>query len=889
MPESTPEPGRADKTGGDVADTPPERTTVTTPDADLATAYQDIVRNYPRLGTVEAVKLSFLNHLRYTLATDEYVATDWDKFYALAMAVRDRLVERWLATSQTYHACNCKRVYYLSMEYLIGRSLGNNVLCLGLEDAVTRAMQQLGIDWERLRDLERDAALGNGGLGRLAACFLDSLATLELPGYGYGLRYDYGMFRQTIRDGYQVEEPDNWLRHGNPWEIERPEFQIPVGFGGHVTQHKDEHGRFVTGWFPAHTVVGVPYDVPIPGYRNNTVNNLRLWTAKATEAFDLEDFNSGRYIEAYREKVLSENITTVLYPNDTVVEGRELRFQQEYFFVACALHDILRRFLLHNDDVRALPEKVAIHLNDTHPSLAIPELMRILLDEHRLDWEPAWEATVATFGYTNHTLMPEALERWPVSLFEQFLPRHLQIIYEINRRFMRTVMNKFPGDHDRLGRMSLIEEGAERRVRMANLCVVGSHAVNGVSRIHSELVKSGLFHDFHRVWPDRFTGVTNGITPRRFLLKSNPALAALITERIGDGWVTDLERLQALAPLAEDEDFRARLRAVKRENKVRLADHVRETLGVSIDPNSLFDVQAKRLHEYKRQLLNVMHIATRYVRLKKDPGLDVVPRTFIFAAKAAPGYWTAKLIIKLINDFADIVNSDPEVRDRMRIVFLPDYRVSLAERIIPATDLSEQISTAGTEASGTGNMKFALNGALTIGTLDGANIEIREAVGEDNFFLFGRTLDEIRMLRRPGAYNAWYYYHKYPELREVLEALTGDFFNLDQPGLFKPLRESLLERNDPFFHLVDYPDYVERQGHVDEAYRDVDHWARMAVANIAHMGRFSSDRAIREYARDIWGLKPCPVDLPDAGRNRTWFSEDRGEQRVQCKLEPGGD
>ena len=852
----------------------------------MTSAARDIVRNYQKLGTVEAIKLGFANHLKYTRATDEYVATDRDKYVALAMTVRDRLIERWIATAQTYHNRNVKRVYYLSMEYLIGRAMGNNVICLGLDKVVVQAMRELGLDWSVLRDVERDAALGNGGLGRLAACYLDSMATLELPGYGYGIRYDYGLFRQAIRDGRQVEEPDNWLRHGDPWQIERPEFQFPVHFGGTVRDEHDEHGRLVVHWTPAQTVNGVPFDFPIAGYHNHTVNNLRLWTAKATEEFNLTFFNHGQYVKAYQAKILGENITKVLYPNDLVEEGRELRFQQEYFFVSCSLQDIFRRFKAHNADVTTFADKVAIQLNDAHPSLAVAELMRIFLDDQRMDWEPAWELAEATFGYTNHTLMPEALERWPVALFEEFLPRHLQIIYEINRRLLRQVRNKFPDDTDRLSRMSLIEEGPEKRVRMAHLSVVGSHAVNGVSQVHSELVKSRLFRDFYDLWPERFLSITNGITPRRWLLKANPTLAALITGRIGDAWVTDLYALSKLLPLAADPEFKAALMAVKRDNKLRLAAYIEKTLQIRVDPDSLFDVQAKRLHEYKRQLLAVMHACHRYCLLKANPALDLVPRTFIFAAKAAPGYQKAKLIIKLINDFADIVNEDSEVSARMKVVFLPDYRVSLAERIIPATDLSEQISLAGTEASGTGNMKFALNGALTIGTLDGANIEIRQEVGEENFFLFGHTVEEIERLGAPGAYNAREYYDGSPEIRHILDYLGGDFFNLEEPGLYRPLYDSLLAENDPYFLLADFQSYLEAHRCADEAYRDTDRWARMCVANIAGMGKFSSDRAVAEYARRIWGVEPCTVNLPEEGRNRTWYPEDRGEPRVRFPADP---
>jgi starch phosphorylase len=824
------------------------------------TAPCEDLRQYRTIDTVEAMKLSFENHLRYTLARDQYSATDHDRYFALAMSVRDRLVGRWIQTSQTYVSRNVKRVYYLSLEYLIGRAMGNNVINLGIDHVVSKAMAELGLDWNYLRDLERDAALGNGGLGRLAACFLDSLATHELPGYGYGIRYDYGIFRQVIRDGQQVEEPDNWLRDGNPWEIERPEYQFPVHFGGEVKEERDERGQYVPRWINYDTVIGVPFDFPVAGYGNNTVNNLRLWTAKASEEFDLSFFNTGDYIRAYEQKILRENITKILYPNDRIEQGRELRFKQQYFFTSCSLQDILRRFKASNTDFRVLPDKVAIQLNDTHPSLAIAELMRLLIDVHGVTWDAAWEMTTQVFGYTNHTIMPEALEKWPVRLFEDLLPRHLTIIYEINRRFLRQVMNKFPEDHDRLRRMSIVEEGNEKQIRMASLAVVGSHSINGVAALHSELIKETLFRDFHDLWPSRFNNKTNGITQRRWLLKSNPALAALITRKIGDAWIKDLFQLKKLTRYAQDAEFRHRLQLIKFENKARLADYIRVANGVEVDPHSLFDVQVKRMHEYKRQLLNVLHILHRYARIKADPTITIQSRTFIFGGKAAPGYAMAKLIIKLINDVAGVINNDPDVRGRMKVVFISDYRVSLAERIIPASDLSEQISTAGTEASGTGNMKFALNGALTIGTLDGANIEIREEVGEENFFTFGKTIDEVKALRLAG-YNPWEHYNSDPAIRHILDFLTGDFLNLEQPGLYRPIREALLEHGDYYLHLADFQSYVDTQNRVDEIYADPDKWTRMCLMNIANMGKFSSDRTILEYAREVWNLKPCPISM----------------------------
>jgi starch phosphorylase len=814
---------------------------------------------------VESIKRTFNYHLKYSLAKDKYSATDHDRYYALALAIRDLLIERWIQTSQTYYKRNVKRVYYLSMEYLIGRAMGNNVINLRMDREVTQAMSDLGLDWAFLRDVERDAGLGNGGLGRLAACFLDSMATLELPGYGYGVRYDYGIFRQEIRNGFQVEEPDNWLRDGYPWEIERPEYQYPVRFGGHVVDEYQQ-GRLMPRWIHEETVIGVPYDIPIAGYGNNTVNNLRLWSAKAQEEFDLEFFNNGDYIKAYERKTLTENITKVLYPNDHIEQGKELRFKQQYLFVSCSLQDIVRRFKVMNSDLREFPDKVAIQLNDTHPALAVAELMHILLDREKLEWDQAWDITVRTFGYTNHTLMPEALEKWPVKLFEDLLPRHLTIIYEINRRLLRQVLNKFPNEPERIVRMSLIEEGHEKQVRMAYLAVVGSHSVNGVAHLHSNLIRTRLFREFYELFPDRFNNKTNGITQRRWLLKANPRLAQLITDRIGPGWITDLDRLKSLEAAAGDGEFHQRLRAVKRENKVRLAEYIRQQSGVAVDPDALFDVQVKRLHEYKRQILNVLHILHRFNQIKDNPSVDLQPRVFIFAAKAAPGYAMAKLIIKLINDVAGIVNNDPEVNGRMKMVFLPDYRVSLAERIIPASDLSEQISTAGTEASGTGNMKFALNGALTIGTLDGANVEIREEVGADNFFLFGKTVEEIDALGRSGQYRPAEIYHRYPEIKRILDYFRSDFLNLEQPHLYHPIWDALQTHGDRYFHLADFHAYVECQQRVDQAYRDPARWARMCVMNIAFSGKFSSDRTIREYAGDIWKVGPCPIELPENGR-----------------------
>ena len=809
--------------------------------------------------SVEAIKCSFLHHLKYTLAKDEFSATNHDRYYALALAIRDHLVDGWIRTSVAYHKTGAKRAYYLSMEYLIGRAMGNNVINLQLDENVTKAMEDLGLSWDFLRDLERDAGLGNGGLGRLAACFLDSLATLQLPGYGYGVRYDYGIFRQAIKDGYQVEEPDNWLRFGNPWEIERPESQFEVHFGGRVAM-EEVNGRIHARWVDYETVLGIPYDYPIPGYGNNTVNNLRLWEARSTEEFNLTFFNNGDYMKAYESKTLTENITKVLYPNDNIEQGRELRFKQQYFFVACSLHDIVRRFKADGNEIHTFADKVAIQLNDTHPALSIAELMRILLDDERLEWDDAWNIVTRTFGYTNHTLMPEALERWSVHLFESVLPRHLQIIFEINRRFLREIATRYPGDGDRIARMSLIQENPAREVRMAYLAVVGSHSINGVAALHSELLKSTLFKDFYELWPERFNNKTNGITPRRWLLKANPGLADLITEKIGSSWITDLSQLKKLEAFADDRDFQRRVMSIKRENKMRLADLIRRELGVKVNVDSLFDVQIKRMHEYKRQLLNAMDIMHQYFELKSNPLTPFVPRTYIFAGKAAPGYYLAKLIIKLINDIAGVVNHDPAMKDRMNVAFLPDYRVSLAERIIPAADLSEQISTAGTEASGTGNMKFQLNGALTVGTLDGANVEIREEVGADNFFLFGKTVPEVDATWRAG-YNPWDVYNSNPSVRRVLDAIKNNFFNLDQPGLFQPIWDTLLTHGDRYLVLAEFDSYIACQSHISQVFEDKTRWARMCIMNIANSGKFSTDRTIAEYAKDIWDIHPCPVNL----------------------------
>ncbi len=809
---------------------------------------------------VADLKESFVHNLEFALAKDEYSATTLDNFKSLALTIRDRLFERWIETQQGYYRVNAKRIYYLSLEFLIGRTLGNAMLNLGLEENVGRAMAELGYNLEELEEREFDAGLGNGGLGRLAACFLDSMATLALPAYGYGIRYEYGIFFQRIRGGAQVETPDNWLRYGNVWEIERPEYLYPVHFYGQVNQVSDAAGTLRFEWVDTQEIMAMAYDTPVPGYRNNTVNNMRLWAAKSTREFDLDYFNHGDYEKAVSDKAHSETISKVLYPNDNVFEGRELRLKQEYFFVSATLQDIIRRYRkTGKGDFSDFSEQVAIQLNDTHPAVGIPELMRILVDLEGISWDRAWTVTVASFAYTNHTVLPEALERWPVSLFGYVLPRHLQIVFEINRRFLREVSRRFPGDEERLKRMSIIEEGTEKKVRMAHLAIVGSHSVNGVSSLHTEILKDEVFKDFHQLWPERFNNKTNGITPRRWLKLCNPGLARLISTRIGEDWLTHLERLKSLLPLAEDEEFQEQWRQVKRENKLRLIEHIRRHNRIEVDPDSLFDCQVKRIHEYKRQLLNALHVVALYNRLRDDPAGEFQPRTVIFAGKAAPGYFMAKLIIRLIHAIAETVNNDPAVGDRLKVAFLANYDVTLAERIIPAADLSEQISTAGTEASGTGNMKFALNGALTIGTLDGANVEIREQVGQENMFIFGLTAREVSRRRQQG-HNPKGLYDSNPQLKRVLDMIAKGFFYPTQKDLFAPIVAGLLDGGDPYFLLSDFDPYLHCQQRVSRTYREQRTWTRMSILNVANMGRFSSDRTIHEYAEDIWNVKPVPVD-----------------------------
>ncbi|OFV91440.1 MAG: glycogen phosphorylase [Acidobacteria bacterium RIFCSPLOWO2_02_FULL_64_15] len=808
--------------------------------------------DYDKLGRDRtSLRRSLANQLIYSLGKNPDTATTRDWFATTAYVVRERLIERWMETTQSYYRADAKRVYYLSLEFLTGRLLSNSLLNLGFHQECREALSDLELDIDKVCELEQDAALGNGGLGRLAACFLDSMATLSLPGYGYGIRYEYGMFRQRIEQGYQIEHPDNWLRYGNPWEFARPEVLFPVKFGGHVQQSTDEQGRLRFHWVGTEDVMAMAYDTPVPGYGTTTVNHMRLWSAKASRDFNLKYFNEGNYIKAVEQKNESENLSKVLYPNDTTQMGRELRLKQQYFFVCASLQDILRRFTIHHSNLDELPDKVAIQLNDTHPSIGIAELMRLLVDGHRLDWDRAWDITRRTFSYTNHTLMPEALETWPVHLFEQILPRHLQIIYEINRRFLEDVRRQHPDDPDLARRVSIVDEQGGRRLRMAYLATIGSHHVNGVAEIHTALMKRTIFADFDRLFPDRIVNITNGITPRRWLHHANPELSAAISERIGTEWVRDLSCLARLAPLAEDAGFRKRFREVKHAEKTRLAALVKTRLAV--DPASMFDVHIKRMHEYKRQLLNVLHVVTRYNRIRD--GQHLVPRTVIFGGKAAPGYGTAKLIIKLIHSVADVVNGDPATSDRLKVAFLRDYSVTSAEQIVPAADLSEQISTAGTEASGTGNMKLALNGALTIGTLDGANIEIGNAVGEGNIFIFGLTAGEVAA-RRAAGYNPWDIYHSNEELRRVLDMIASGYFSSDAPDRFRPILDVLTTHGDFFLLLADYASYVACQERVDALYRDPDEWARRAILNIAGMGRFSSDRAVLEYARNIWNVTP---------------------------------
>ena len=804
---------------------------------------------------VETLKEDIRKHMFAFLGKDITRAGLHDYFKAVAYTMRERMAEHWIKTQRSYYDKSSKRVYYLSLEFLVGRSLKNNVLCLGIEDQVREALTGLGQDYEEISEVEWDAGLGNGGLGRLASCYLDSMATLNIPGYGYGIRYEYGIFHQSIQDGWQVERPDNWLRFGNPWEYDRSGYLFPVQFGGKVNAYTDDQGRLRHVWEGGSKVMAMAYDMMVPGFENGNVINMRLWSAKSSRDFDLEFFNSGAYLKAIEDKAKSENISKVLYPTDSFVEGQELRLKQQYFFVAATFHDITRRHMKHHQGFDELPDLVAVQLNDTHPAIAIAELMRILVDDHLLPWDKAWKICVGTFAYTNHTVMPEALETWPVELMARVLPRHMEIILEINRRFLDEVRRRYPGDDGKLARLSLIGEDYGKRVRMANLAVLGSHSVNGVSALHSDILKDSTFRDFSELFPERFNNKTNGVTPRRWLRQCNPDLSALITETIGQGWINNLGRLEELKPFAEDAGFRQRWGAIKQRNKKRLADYVHHKTNKELDPETMFDVQVKRIHEYKRQLMNVLHVISLYDALRTGTlRREAAPRTVIFGGKAAPGYRMAKLIIRLIHAVADTVHREPRCAGKLNVAFIPNYCVSNAEKIIPGTDLSEQISLAGTEASGTGNMKFALNGALTIGTLDGANVEMRERIGPENFFLFGLTSPEVNALKARG-YNPWEYYQQDETLHQAIDLMASGHFSPLQPDLFRPIADALLKDGDRWMLLSDFRSYVDTQKQVAELYLDRDQWIRKSILNTAGMGYFSSDRAIGEYARDIWGVK----------------------------------
>jgi len=802
-------------------------------------------------GTGDAL---YERHLMFDNVVDAAALGPRERYEAAARSVRDVLSQRWLRTEQTYERENPKRVYYLSMEFLIGRSLANNIINLRLDPVVKRVVDEKGLDWLALLEQEPDAGLGNGGLGRLAACFLESMATMQLPAMGYGLRYEYGIFRQTIEGGWQREQPDNWLRRPDPWEVARPQEQVEVKLGCSFEVRGGSLG-VVTG--RPSSLLGMPFDRPVVGYGGKTINALRLWAAAAPDVFDFQAFSAGEFVSALAERLTAESLTRVLYPDDSTSMGQGLRFVQEYFLVACSLADLVRRFRRSNADWSTLPEKVAIQLNDTHPSMAVPELMRIMLDEAGLGWDQAWELTRRTLAYTNHTLLPEALEKWPLRWFEVLLPRHLEIILEINRRLLDQVRSRFPGDEGRVERTSLVEEGGERKIRMANLAIVGSHSTNGVAAIHSRLLRTVTVRDLAEMFPDRFSNKTNGVTPRRWLLLANPALASCITEAIGDGWITDLAELEKLKPLAGDRAFRGAIHDAKREAKSRFAQWLRSASGVTVDPGSIFDSQVKRIHEYKRQLLNGLRVVVLYDRLRQNRDLEMAPRTFFFAGKAAPAYHLAKIIIKFLNNLAGTIDADPAVRGRLKVVFLPEYCVSLAERLIPASDVSNQISTAGYEASGTSNMKFMMNGALTVGTRDGATIEMAEAAGEDNVFLFGLTAEQVA--GSSGWYSPHWHYDNEPETRAALDLIFSDHFSRNEPGVFEPLRETLLTQGDHYMHLADLTAYLETDQRLLNLYADQDGWARKVILNVASSGPFSSDRTIAEYASEIWQAKPCPV------------------------------
>ncbi len=809
---------------------------------------------FPSLGmTSHDLAVDFRRHFSITLGRDRFCMSRHYPYSALALVLRDRVMERWKHTREAYQQSDCRRAHYMSLEFLMGRALGNAMLNLGVEDEATAAVAEYGIDLEEIAEAEHDAGLGNGGLGRLAACFLDSCATLQLPVIGYGIRYEYGMFRQKIENGHQVEEPDHWLRNGNPWELERPEFMQRVKFGGRTEYYQDDHGVGHHRWVGTQDVLAVPYDVPVPGYKNGTVNTLRLWSAAATDEFDLDEFNAGDYSESVAAKNDAEHISMVLYPNDSSENGKELRLKQQYFLASASLQDVLRRWIRdHGKDFRTFADKNCFQLNDTHPTIAIAELMRQLLDEQRMDWDRAWGIVSRTMAYTNHTLLPEALERWPVRMFARLLPRLLEIIYEINARFLSEVARRWPGDTERLARMSIIEEGDEPQVRMAYLAIVGSYSINGVAELHSTLLKQGLFRDFYELWPQKFNNKTNGVTQRRWLAWCNGRQSELINSVIGDEWVVDLDQLARLLPFVEDAAFRARWREVKRANKARLATLVKSDCGVDFGLDAMFDVQVKRIHEYKRQLLNILHVIHLYDRIKRGDTDNWTPRCVLIGGKAAPGYAMAKRIIKLVNNVAQMVNSDDDVGHLLKVAFLPNYRVTAMEIICPGSDLSEQISTAGKEASGTGNMKFMMNGAVTIGTLDGANIEIREAVGEDNFFLFGLTADQVSELR--GHYDPNAIIEQDGDLRRVMQLLESGHFNQFEPGLFDDIIQAIRSPHDPWLVAADFRSYIDAQQRAAEAYRDQDGWTRLSILNVAASGRFSTDRTMAEYNSEIWRL-----------------------------------
>jgi len=807
----------------------------------------------------EAIKNSFLDDLFYMQGKFAALATRNDYYMALAYAVRDRMLQRWISTAATYTREASRTVAYLSAEFLMGPHLGNNLLNLGITDTVRLGLSELGLNLEDLLRQEEEPGLGSGGLGRLAACFIDSLATLEIPSLGYGIRYEFGIFQQQIVDGWQIEKTDKWLRFGNPWELARPEWAVSVKFGGTTEHYLDDRECPRVRWMPHKIVHGVPYDTLILGYRTNTANTLRLWSAEAPESFDFAAFNSGDYYGAVNQKVESENLSKVLYPNDEQLRGKELRLEQQYFFVSCSIQDMFRIVRTQGVPFEQFYEKFAVQLNDTHPAIAIAELMRLLIDDHAVSWDEAWNVCSRTFAYTNHTLLPEALERWPLEVLGRVLPRHLQIIYDINAHFLEEVRMRFLGDEDRIRRMSIIDESDQRYVRMAHLACVGSHSINGVAALHTELLERDVLRDFYELWPSKFSNKTNGVTPRRWLALSNPLLSELITEHIGSGWIKDLAELRRLEPLAEDAAFRARWRDIKLRNKRDLAALALERTGIRIDPESMYDVLVKRIHEYKRQHLKVLHIVALYHGLKSNPGLPVVPRTFIFGGKAAPGYHLAKLMIKLITSVGDVINRDPDTRGRLNLVFLPNFNVTNGQHVYPAADLSEQISTAGKEASGTGNMKFCMNGALTIGTLDGANIELREEIGAENFFLFGLSAEEVQAQKSRG-YRPMDYYAANQQLREVIDLLRSGFFTRGDTTLLQPLMDNLMQY-DPYMLFADFASYIECQEKVSAAYRDPERWTRMAILNTARSGNFSSDRSIREYSRDIWQVEPVPITL----------------------------